>query len=66
MKQTAISSLTAFLSIKKTFPKGMDLSTPEIDSGDSAKEVRSVGVEVDAFMKYASDLRPLITNRIFR
>lgn len=43
----------------------MDLSTPEIDSGDSAKQVRAVWVEVDAFMKYASDLRPLSANRIF-
>lgn len=37
MKQTAISSLIAFPRIKKTFPKGMDLSTPEIDFGDSNK-----------------------------
>jgi len=29
----------------------MDLSTPEIDSGDSAKQLEAVWVEADAFMK---------------
>lgn len=37
----------------------MDLSTAEMDSGDSDQQLRAGYVEVDAFMKYASGLRPL-------
>lgn len=36
----------------------MDLSTAEMDSGDSDQQLRADCVEVDAFIKYASDLRP--------
>lgn len=50
--------------IKENFSKRIDLSSPKVDSGDSAKQLRAVWVEVDAFMKYASDLRRLSANRI--